>query len=426
MAHFRSLLLSGLLIGLSAAEDPYPQWLGEDALYVISDKERIACANEKFAFALLGWKTDCDRIYSSFGPPDKIDSLRTSTPDRAQSVEKWVYRWIEGLGSDITVDFEDPRATGDYRLVMKPEPQANLNRSEQLGLIVAPATFTRTDGSVLGVRAKPAPNRERPPVVTKRTVPPLPIRVRADFLRITTFSTQTNITVRLENKDLRFREEDGVARAEVNVYTRLTSLSGRIVNTFENVLTTEIPSENLEKLSNGASVYQKSFPVPAGRYRMNIVAMDVFGGKSANYEMDLEVPRIDGDSLSHSSVVLADLIEKGSAGLVIGGRRVRPRVGETFSRHETMGIFVKLYNFAADEKTRRPAGQVDYEVVKLGSLENVLSFMQEITNEVASEVTVEKLIPLQLLDPGQYELKLKVTDKLRNQSVTTSARFTVS
>jgi len=39
---------------------------------------------------------------------------------------------------------------------------------------------------------------------------------------------------------------------------------------------------------------------------------------------------------------------------------------------------------------------------------------------------VEKLLPLQTLTPGQYTLKMKVTDKKRNQTLTPSATFTVT
>ena len=44
----------------------------------------------------------------------------------------------------------------------------------------------------------------------------------------------------------------------------------------------------------------------------------------------------------------------------------------------------------------------------------------------ASQVVIEKLLPLQSLEPGQYTLKMKVMDKKRNQTLTPSATFTVT
>jgi hypothetical protein len=91
-----------------------------------------------------------------------------------------------------------------------------------------------------------------------------------------------------------------------------------------------------------------------------------------------------------------------------------------------MGIYLKLYNFEADEKTRKPVGEVVYEVMKVGSTEKIFEFTEEIKDGSPTEVTIEKLLPLKSLAPGQYEIKMKVTDKLRNQTLTPSAKFTVT
>jgi len=40
-------------------------------------------------------------------------------------------------------------------------------------------------------------------------------------------------------------------------------------------------------------------------------------------------------------------------------------------------------------------------------------------------VTVEKLLPLQSLEPGQYTLNMKVVDRNSNQTLTPTANFTV-
>jgi hypothetical protein len=148
--------------------------------------------------------------------------------------------------------------------------------------------------------------------------------------------------------------------------------------------------------------------------------------------MALSVPRMEDDQFAHSSVVLADLIEKvptrsiGAGQFVIGTTKVRPRVTESFSRDEKMGIYMKLYNFEADEKTRKPNGEVVYEVMKAGSNEKIFEFTEEIKDASPTEVTIEKLLPLKSLAPGQYELKMKVTDKIRNQTLTPTAKFTVT
>jgi hypothetical protein len=133
-------------------------------------------------------------------------------------------------------------------------------------------------------------------------------------------------------------------------------------------------------------------------------------------------------------LILADLIEKvptrniGTGQFVIGDTKVRPRLNETFDRNEKLGIYAQFYNFGPDEKTNKPNGSIQYEITKNGSDKAVLDYTEELTSIVGAsshQVTVEKLLPLQSLEPGQYTLKMKVVDKNRNQTLTPTANFTV-
>ncbi|MCA2965537.1 MAG: GWxTD domain-containing protein [Acidobacteriota bacterium] len=497
-------------------EGPYRKWLSEDVLYIITDEERtafkrlatdeereqfieqfwlrrdpspdsqenefkeehyrrIAYANERYASGIPGWKTDRGRIYITFGPPDEIESHPSGgTYERPFEegggttstfpFEKWRYRWIQDIGSDIMIEFVDPTMTGEYRMTMDPSekdallyvPNAGLTLMEQMGMASKADRFSRTDGTRLGTGTQPLPMRmnqferlrqfsqlQKAPAVKFKDLEAavnstvkfnlLPMRVRADFMRMTASTVQTNVTIQLEKRDLQFQDKDGIAKSAVNIYARITSMSRRVVNVFEDVVTMEVPSTMLEAASKGASIYQKSIPLPPGTYRINIVAKDVYGGNMNNYEMALNVPRLEDDVFGMSSVVLADLIEKvptrsiGSGQFVIGTTKVRPRVTESFGRNEKMGIYVKFYNFEPDEKTRKPNAQVQYEVVKAGSDAKIFEFTEELTNSnSATEVTIEKVLPLGSFEPGKYELRMKVTDKVRNQTLPSVTKFSVT
>jgi GWxTD domain-containing protein len=497
-------------------EGPYRKWLSEDVLYIITDEERtafkrlatdeereqfieqfwlrrdpspdsqenefkeehyrrIAYTNERYASGIPGWKTDRGRIYITFGPPDEIESHPSGgTYERPFEegggttstfpFEKWRYRWIQDIGSDIMIEFVDPTMTGEYRMTMDPSekdallyvPNAGLTLMEQMGMSSKADRFSRTDGTRLGTGTQPLPQRmnqferlrqfsqlQKAPAVKFKDLEAavnstvkfnlLPMRVRADFMRMTASTVQTNVTILLEKKDLQFQDKDGIAKSAVNIYARITSMSRRVVNVFEDVVTMEVPSDMLEAASKGASVYQKSIPLPPGTYRINIVAKDVYGGNMNNYEMALNVPRLEDDVFGMSSVVLADLIEKvptrsiGNGQFVIGTTKVRPRVTESFGRNEKMGIYVKFYNFEPDEKTRKPNAQVQYEVVKAGTDAKIFEFTEDLTNSnSATEVTIEKVLPLTSFEPGKYELRMKVTDKVRNQTLPSVTKFSVT
>jgi hypothetical protein len=66
--------------------------------------------------------------------------------------------------------------------------------------------------------------------------------------------------------------------------------------------------------------------------------------------------------------------------------------------------------------------------VKNGSDKPVLDYTEELAKlpgASAQQVTVEKVLPLQSLEPGQYTLKMKVVDNNKNQVLTPTASFTV-
>jgi GWxTD domain-containing protein len=499
-------------------ETPYRKWLSEDVAYIITDDERaafkrlstddereqfieqfwmrrdptpdsaenefkeehyrrIAYANERYASGIPGWKADRGRIYITFGPPDEIESHPSGgsyqrPPEEGGGTtstypfEQWRYRWIEGIGTDIIIEFVDPTMTGEYRMTMDPSekdallmvPNAGLTLMEQMGLSSKADRFSRTDGTRLGQAFGGTPMRmnqferleqfaklQKPPQVkfkdleaavsSKITFNLLPMKVRADYFPLTGNTIQTNITLQFDNKDLNFQSKEGLQKAVVNIYARITTMSRRVVNIFEDTVTVDTPEGMLEQVSKRSSIYQKSIPLAPGMYRLNVVAKDVIGGNMNNYELALQIPHFDEEKLSGSTVVLADLIEKvatrsiGTGPFVIGTSKVRPRLSESFRRDEKLGIYFKLYNFSPDEKTQKPNGTIEYEVVKNGSNEKIFEFSEDVSTLPGAspqQVTVEKLLPLKNLQPGDYTIKIRVLDKNSNQTLAPSAQFTIT
>jgi len=455
--------------------DPTPDTVENE--YKEEHYRRIAYANERFASGIPGWKTDRGRIYITFGPPDEIESHPSGgTYERpweegggttsTYPFEKWRYRYLEGVGmqTDIVIEFVDKSMTGEYRMTMDPSekdallmvPGAGLTLMEQMGLADKADRFNRTDGTRLGVGNSPLPARmnqferlqqyadlQKAPKIKFRDLEAqvnsrilynlLPMQARADFFPMTASTVLTSITLQFNRKDLQFKQEGEMSKAIVNIYARITSMTRRVVNVFEDVVSIDVPTSMLQEAAQGFSIYQKSIPLPPGMYRLNVVAKDVVGGNMNNYEMALNVPRMEEDVLFASSLVLADVLEKvptrsiGTGQFVIGTSKVRPRVGETFRRHEKMGIYMKLYNFQPDEQSGKPKGEIVYEIVRDSDNKPVLEFVEDAAalEGSASQATIEKLLPLANFEPGKYTLRVKVTDKLKNASLTQSAQFTV-
>ena len=498
-------------------ETPFRKWLNEDVTYIITDEERttwkrlatdeereqfieqfwlrrdpspdsqeneykeehyrrIAYTNERYASGIPGWKSDRGRIYITFGPPDELEDHPSGGTYQRPIEEgggttstfpfqKWRYRWIEGVGQDINIEFVDTTMTGEFRMTMDPSekdalmmvPGAGLTMFEQMGLSSKNDRFSRTDGTRLGTGNQAMPmrmnqferlqqfaNLQKAPKIkfrdleaqvnSKITFNVLPMQVRVDFVKMTNATVNAYVTIQFERKDLQFKQEANLSKALVNIYARVTTMTRRVANVFEHPVSIEVPTEMLAEASKGKAIYQNAIPLAPGRYRLNVVSKDVIGGNMNNFEIALDVPRFDDEKLGMSSVILADMIEKvptkqiGAGQFVIGSSKVRPRMGESFRRDEKMGIFANFYNFSPDEKSKKPNGTIEYEIVNSANLK-VLEFTEEVKDIVgasANQVTIEKLLPLQSLEPGRYTLKMKVTDKNSNQILTPSTIFTVS
>ncbi len=509
---------------------PYKKWMDEDVVYIISDEERkafkqlntdeereqfveqfwlrrdptpdteenefkeehyrrIAYANEHYASGIPGWRTDRGRIYIQYGPPDEIEAHSSGgSYERPMSegggetetfpFEQWRYRYIDGVGQNIIIEFVDTTMSGEYRMTMDPSekdallnvPNAGLTLYEQEGLTTKTNRFNRTDGTHLGVpsqymnqsmnefnRMSQFFKLQEPPQVkfkdleadvsSRITYNRLPMLVRYDYLRVTETSVVCNVTIQFENHDLQFTEKDGVDKAMINVFGRVTSISRRPITTFEPTLETTAPLDMLEAYKNQKQIYQQSIPLTPGRYHLNIVAKDIMSGNVNVYEAALDVPHYSEDQLSSSSMILADDIEKlptrsiGGTMFAIGDTKVRPRIGDTFKADEKMGVYVQFYNFATQQRitnpdgtvkqpaNNKPDGSIEYVVNKVGSTESVIDFTEDLSSvqyAAANQVTVQKLLPLKSLGPGVYTLKVKATDRRANQTVQQQENFIVN
>ena len=90
---------------------------------------RIAYANEHFAAGKPGWMTDRGHIYIAYGKPDEIDS-HPSGGNYERPMEEgggntatfpfeiWHYRYIEGIGDNIDIEFVDTCKCGDYHMTI--------------------------------------------------------------------------------------------------------------------------------------------------------------------------------------------------------------------------------------------------------------------------------------------------------------------
>jgi GWxTD domain-containing protein len=458
--------------------DPTPDT--EENEYKEEHYRRIAYANDHYASGIPGWKTDRGMIYIKYGPPDEIDS-HPSGGSYERPIEEgggetstfpfetWRYRYIDGVGTNTEIEFVDTTMSGEYHIALDPEekdallyvPGAGLTLSEQMGLSSKTDRFNRTDGTHLGTGSQPLPesmneftrleryaNLMKPPTIKFKDLDAvinsniryntLPMQVRTDYIRVTDATVYANVMVQFRNSDLNYATKDKIAKANINIYGRVTTLTRRSVNWFEDTVSHEIPAEMLQETQSGSQVYSKRIPLAPGTYRLNVVAKDLVGNTMNTFETALVVPSYNEETLGASSVILADQLEHvptssiGTGQFVIRSSKVRPRINDVFKQSETMGIYTEFYNFGMDGTSKKPKGTVEYQIVNNADEKMMIDYTEDLADPKAFPnaspflVTVEKKFPLKSLPPGRYTLKMKVEDKLKNQTLTPSAQFTVT
>ncbi|WP_263374761.1 GWxTD domain-containing protein [Granulicella aggregans] len=445
---------------------------------------RIAYADEHFAAGKPGWKTDRGHIYIAYGKPDSIESHPSGgSYQRPQEegggetstfpFEVWHYRYLEGVGDNVDIEFVDTCMCGDYHATidrsekdaLKTVPGAGLTQSEQTGQSKKADRFSGGGIEQLGAGPFSSMNQSKqfdrldrfakifapPPIKFKDmeqflttskilTGPPFLFDVRTDYVKVTNDTILVPLTLQLRNSDITFSNKDGVAMGTVNILGRVTNINHKPVQTFEDTVSVQTPSELLQRSKNNMSVYWKSLPLRPGLYRVDIVIKDVNNPDHVGtWTRSINVPKYDDDKLATSSLILADQMERvpskdiGAGNFVIGNTRIRPRVPSgvavpvTFHRGQNLNFWMQVYNLGIDEKSKKNDATIEYQVMDMATNKAVLQ-TQELTSKLspnADQVTLEKSMPLASLQPGKYKVTIKVNDGISKQEVAESAPFTV-
>ena len=500
----------------------YKKWLDEDVIYIISDEERkafkqlsndeerdqfieafwqrrnpnpdsednefkedhyrrIEYANEHFAAGVPGWRTDRGRIYIMYGPADEIDSHPSGgTYDRPMEegggttstypFEDWRYRYIEGIGQEVIVEFVDTCMCGEYHMTIDRSekdallytPNAGLTLYEQMGMANKAGRFTSGGLEKLGLGPMSSTEQtkqfDRLEQYAKLNAPPpvkfkdleevvshkisynlMPFDVLTDFVKVTSDTVLVPVTIQLKNRDITFQNKDGVQRGTVNIFGRVTTLTGRTAQTFEDTVQADIPAELLARAAENSQVYWKALPLRPGRYRFDIVVKDVNGDRKGTWSKGILVPDFADDRLEASSLIVADQMEPvasknvGTGSFVIGATKVRPRVPSadgkpiSFKRNQKLNFWMQVYNLSVDDKTHKPSATVEYNVVNATTNKPVIHTVESTDSmgNIGDQMTLQKTLAAANLEPGVYRLQIKVNDNISKQSVVPTATFAV-
>jgi 5-hydroxyisourate hydrolase-like protein (transthyretin family) len=245
----------------------------------------------------------------------------------------------------------------------------------------------------------------------------------------------------MKNRDITFVNKDGIQRGTVNIFGRLSTLTGKIVQTFEDTVQVDVPAELLPRTAENASVYWKALPLRPGRYKLYVAVKDVNGDRKGVWSRSIVVPEYSDDKLATSSLVVADVMEPvptkdiGTGSFVIGTTKIRPRVAPAdgkpalFNRDkdQKLNFWMQVYNLGVDQKTHRPSATFEYNITNLATNKQVVQKLEttDTMGNLSDQVTLQKSIVAANLQPGIYKIEIKVNDNISKQTIDPSAVFAV-
>jgi len=433
--------------------------------------ERIAYANEHYASGIPGWKTDRGRIYIMYGKPDELETHPSGGAYNRESYEgggststypfeRWFYRYIAGVGSGVEIEFVDPTGSGEYRIARNPDekdallhvPGAGLTLAEEMGLADKSDRVANVGGfgSQNYMREQDSPfsrlqllaDLSRPPQIKFNDLAsavntpviednPLNFDVRVDFFRQSDERVITAFTIQTENSNLVFQDSGGLLQAQLNIFGKITHVSGRRAGIFEDPVITRATPEELNDAKDRKSAYQKAVALAPGNYKLDVIVRDIASGATGVRHINVPVPKYDPNKLGTSTLVLAAKLEslgdQPAVGMfTIGNIKVIPNVSGVYHRGSPVGIYMQIYNAGIDQTTLRPSVDVDYVLLKDGKEIGKQAEDWRGNSDSGQRLTLTRLLNSSGLNPGDYTLEVRVRDRVSGQSLVQSAKFTVA
>src|SRR5438309_6058411 len=432
--------------------------------------ERIAYANEHFASGIPACKSYRGRIWIMYGKPDETEthpaggSYQREPQEGGGSTttypfEKWFYRYLPGVGSGIEIEFVDPTGSGEYRIARNPDekdallhvPGAGLTLAEEMGLSdkgdrisnlggIGSPNYTREQDSPFS-RLQILTDLQRPPQIRFNDLAsavntpiiednPLNFDLRVDFFRQTDERVITAFTIQTDNQNLVFKDSGGLQQAQLNIFGKITHVSGRRASVFEDPVITRATPQELTEAKDRKSAYQKAVALSPGRYRVDVIVRDTASGATGVRHVGFEVPKYDTAKLSTSTLVLAAKLEgigdQPAVGMfTIGNVKVIPNVSGTYHKGTPVGIYMQIYNAGIDQTTLRPSVDVEYALMKDGK--EIFKAPEDWrgNSDAGQRLTLARLLDSRSLNPGDYSIEVRVRDRVSGQSLVQTAKFTI-
>jgi hypothetical protein len=250
------------------------------------------------------------------------------------------------------------------------------------------------------------------------------------------------ITLQIKNRNITFTTKDGVSRGDVHIIGRVSTITDKIVQSFEETVEVEEPSELLPKTLDSSQLYWKALPLRPGRYRVDIAIKDVNNPDHiGTWAQGITVPKYDDDRLAASSLILAKKMERvaskeiGTGNFIIGNTKLLPAVEPTqatpasFKQNQSLNFWMQVYNLGIDDTSKKNSAVIHYQIIDLATNKPIFE-KDENTKQLGAsassdQLTLSKSVPLASVPPGKYQVKVSIDDSVSKQQIAQTVPFNV-
>jgi GWxTD domain-containing protein len=422
--------------------------------------ERFAFVMNRLSAGRPGWSTDRGRLYLILGPPHSVQQNPMGRYGLERPSEIWTYNNLDIPGFPASFDFEfvDFNGTGNFELVQDIDTSASVwnqfgtvnnaldaiaQRRQVIGE-VDPATgfdrFRDVDGTRQVMREFDLQQRVDDVMKSsERNLPTLDaeVRARAAFgnLGVTAAAgavwvegerARVPVQIAVPYRDLSSREDGEKVLYDVDYAIVVSLEDGLEIDRVEDGLTLAFALDEAKSLTEVRLSIEEVLDAPPGRYRLVAYLRDRNKNRIGNVEIPLEVPARPEAGLSLSSVFVAAEILPGNAAeprpFQFGSVRVIPEAEKVFGQDETLKLYVEAYGASKTEDGRKRL-RVDFFVMRDGRL--AVGVPASFLRPEAEPVGVTGQIPLRKCAPGEYTLRVRVSDENNGGRAESETRFVV-
>jgi hypothetical protein len=263
----------------------------------------------------------------------------------------------------------------------------------------------------------------------------LPMAVAADYFRQADGKYYVVLSSKIPGAAVSFLQKSTTHRTEFDFAWQATDASGRTVAALRDTLPVKLDPQSYQQVLSSNILYEGGFVLPAGRYKLKVVARENQSGKLGTFEQPLTLPETGNSGLALSSVVVSNQLQDaaGRAGshkpksgggnpLQVGDRSILPSVTRVFCTNQNLYVYLQSYGVGLPKsatgdskggKSDAPSSPPSFVLVFFrGGVEisEAGPFPGKIEGSSRGEAFFFVQLPLEKFPPGRYWMQVNVLD----------------